>query len=208
MIKKIIILCSVFFLSLTPVMAEKSPEAEAFVMGVSNRVIEILNLSTAQKKEDAFRALLNEKANLNRISAFTLGKYRRQISSTQLQEFQSLFETMITKVYANRLGSYEDQQIVVLGSEKKKKDYLVETELRFSDGRDPIAIVWRLRQEEDGRITLFDLRVLGIWMALEQRETFLSILKNNNEEFNVLLDNLRQQIAAGSTVTSVYTVCI
>lgn len=202
MIKKIIILCSVFFLSLTPVMAEKSPEAEAFVMGVSNRVIDILNLSTAQEKEDAFRALLNEKANLNRISAFTLGKYRRQISSTQLQEFQSLFETMITKVYANRLGSYEDQQIVVLGSGKKKKDYLVETELRFSDGRDPIAIVWRLRQEKDGRITLFDLRVLGIWMALEQRETFLSILKNNNEEFNVLLDNLRQQIAAGSTVTS------
>ena len=202
MIKKIIILCSVFFLSLTPVMAEKSPEAEAFVMGVSNRVIDILNLATAQEKEDAFRALLNEKANLNRISAFTLGKYRRQISSTQLQEFQSLFETMITKVYANRLGSYEDQQIVVLGSEKKKKDYLVETELRFSDGRDPIAIVWRLRQEKDGRITLFDLRVLGIWMALEQRETFLSILKNNNEEFNVLLDNLRQQIAAGSTVTS------
>ncbi|HCV49590.1 MAG: ABC transporter substrate-binding protein [PS1 clade bacterium] len=202
MIKKIIILCSVFFLSLTPVMAEKSPEAEAFVMGVSNRVIDILNLSTAQEKEDAFRALLNEKANLNRISAFTLGKYRRQISSTQLQEFQSLFETMITKVYANRLGSYEDQQIVVLGSEKKKKDYLVETELRFSDGSDPIAIVWRLRQEKDGRITLFDLRVLGIWMALEQRETFLSILKNNNEEFNVLLDNLRQQIAAGSTVTS------
>ena len=202
MIKKIIILCSVFFLSLTPVMAEKSPEAEAFVMGVSNRVIDILNLSTAQEKEDAFRALLNEKANLNRISAFTLGKYRRQISSTQLQEFQSLFETMITKVYANRLGSYEDQQIVVLGSEKKKKDYIVETELRFSDGRDPIAIVWRLRQEKDGRITLFDLRVLGIWMALEQRETFLSILKNNNEEFNVLLDNLRQQIAAGSTVTS------
>ena len=202
MIKKIIILCSVFFLSLTPVMAEKSPEAEAFVMGVSNRVIDILNLSTAQEKEDAFRALLNEKANLNRISAFTLVKYRRQISSTQLQEFQSLFETMITKVYANRLGSYEDQQIVVLGSEKKKKDYLVETELRFSDGSDPIAIVWRLRQEKDGRITLFDLRVLGIWMALEQRETFLSILKNNNEEFNVLLDNLRQQIAAGSTVTS------
>lgn len=202
MFKRIIILCSVFFLSLTPVVAEKSPEAEAFVMDVSNQVIEILNLTTAQEKEDEFRALLNNKANLKRIAAFTLGKYRRQLSPTELQEFQSLFETMITKVYANRLGSYEDQKIVVLGSEKKKKDYLVETELRFNDGSDPIAIVWRLRQEKDGRITLFDLRVLGIWMALEQRETFLSILKNNNEDFNVLLDNLRQQISAGSTVTS------
>ena len=59
-----------------------------------------------------------------------------------------------------------------------------------------------MRQEKDGRITLFDLRVLGIWMALEQRETFLSILKNNNEDFDVLLDNLRQQIATGSTKTS------
>ena len=202
MLKRFIILCSVFFLSLTPVVAEKSPEAEDFVMDVSNQVIEILNLKTAQEKEDEFRALLNNKANLKRIAAFTLGKYRRQLSPAELQEFQSLFETMITKVYANRLGSYEDQKIVVLGSEKKKKDYLVETELRFNDGSDPIAIVWRLRQENDGRITLFDLRVLGIWMALEQRETFLSILKNNNEDFNVLLDNLRQQISAGSTVTS------
>jgi phospholipid transport system substrate-binding protein len=183
-------------------MAEKSPEAEAFVMDVSNRVIDILSYTSTTEKEDAFRTLLNEKANLKRIAAFTLGKYRRQLSPAELQEFQSLFESMITKVYANRLGTYEDQKIIVLGSEKKKKDYLVETELRFKDGSDPIAIVWRLRQEKDGRITLFDLRVLGIWMALEQRETFLSILKNNNEDFDVLLDNLRQQIATGSTKTS------
>ena len=202
MIRKIIILCSVFFLSISPVMAEKSPEAEAFVMDVSNRVIDILSYTSTTEKEDAFRTLLNEKANLKRIAAFTLGKYRRQLSPAELQEFQSLFESMITKVYANRLGTYEHQQIIVLGSEKKKKDYLVETELRFKDGSDPIAIVWRLRQEKDGRITLFDLRVLGIWMALEQRETFLSILKNNNEDFDVLLDNLRQQIATGSTKTS------
>ena len=202
MIKKIVILCSIFFLSLSPVMAEKSPEAEAFVMDVSNRVIDILSYTSTTEKEDAFRTLLNEKANLKRIAAFTLGKYRRQLSPAELQEFQSLFESMITKVYANRLGTYEDQQIIVLGSEKKKKDYLVETELRFKDGSDPIAIVWRLRQEKDGRITLFDLRVLGIWMALEQRETFLSILKNNNEDFDVLLDNLRQQLATGSTKTS------
>lgn len=202
MIRKIIILCSLFFLSISPVMAEKSPEAEAFVMDVSNRVIDILSYTSTTEKEDAFRTLLNEKANLKRIAAFTLGKYRRQLSPAELQEFQSLFESMITKVYANRLGTYEDQKIIVLGSEKKKKDYLVETELRFKDGSDPIAIVWRLRQEKDGRITLFDLRVLGIWMALEQRETFLSILKNNNEDFDVLLDNLRQQIATGSTKTS------
>ena len=202
MIKKIVILCSVFFLSLAPVMAEKSPEAEAFVMDVSNRVIDILSYTSTTEKEDAFRKLLNEKANLKRIAAFTLGKYRRQLSPAELKEFQSLFESMITKVYANRLGTYDDQQIIVLGSEKKKKDYLVETELRFQDGSDPIAIVWRMRQEKDGRITLFDLRVLGIWMALEQRETFLSILKNNNENFDVLLDNLRQQIATGSTKTS------
>ena len=202
MIKKIVILCSLFFLSLAPVMAEKSPEAEAFVVDVSNRVIDILSYSSSTEKEDAFRKLLNEKANLKRIAAFTLGKYRRQLSPAELKEFQSLFESMITKVYANRLGTYDDQQIIVLGSEKKKKDYLVETELRFKDGSDPIAIVWRLRQEKDDRITLFDLRVLGIWMALEQRETFLSILKNNNEDFDVLLDNLRQQIATGSTKTS------
>ena len=69
MIRKIIILCSAFFLSLSPVMAEKSPEAEAFVVDVSNRVIDILSYSSSTEKEDAFRKLLNEKANLKRIAA-------------------------------------------------------------------------------------------------------------------------------------------
>lgn len=198
MINKLTAVFALFFLFSPPALADKAPEAEAFVKNVSDRVIVILGMETAEEKELAFGRLLREQANLRRIGAFTLGSYRRQLSPEQLEEFQALFETMLTKIYANRLGSYDNQQLVILSSARKKKDFLVESELRFETDNDPVPIVWRMRQEKDGRLTLFDLRVLGIWMALEQRETFLSILRNNNEDFNALLDSLRQQIAAGA----------
>lgn len=178
-----------------PVKAETSAEGEAFVRIMADEVITILK--TAQTREDRearFAGLLSKKANLRRIGDFTLGSFRRRVSDADLENFHDLFKNMIVKVYANRLGGYTDQKINILGSSQKKKNILVETELIFTDGREPISMVWRLYREKDGRLTLFDLRVLGVWMALEQREAFGSLLKNNNEDFNVLLSHLTNQI--------------
>jgi phospholipid transport system substrate-binding protein len=189
----IALLAAVFFTA--PVKAETSAEGEAFVRVVADEVITILK--TAQTREDReaqFSGLLTEKANLRRIGDFTLGSFRRRVSGDDLENFHDLFKNMIVKVYANRLGGYTEQKIKILGSSQKKKNILVETELVFTDGRDPISMVWRLYREKDGRLTLFDLRVLGVWMALEQREAFGSLLKNNNEDFNVLLSHLTKQI--------------
>ena len=189
----IALLAAVFFTA--PVKAETSAEGEAFVRVVADEVITILkSAQTSEDREAQFSGLLTEKANLRRIGDFTLGSFRRRVSGDDLENFHDLFKNMIVKVYANRLGGYTEQKIKILGSSQKKKNILVETELVFTDGRDPISMVWRLYREKDGRLTLFDLRVLGVWMALEQREAFGSLLKNNNEDFNVLLSHLTKQI--------------
>ena len=126
MIRKIIILFSVFFLSLSPGMAEKSPEAEAFVIDVSNRVIDILSNASTTEKEDAFRTLLNEKSNLKRIAAFTLGKYRRQLSPAELQELFSRNE--LIKKFAEKkylLSSPELETLLGEENHLKIKQYLL-----------------------------------------------------------------------------------
>jgi len=53
-----------------------------------------------------------------------------------------------------------------------------------------------LRLEKDGSFTLFDVRVLGVWMAQEQRDSFASVLKNNRGDINALLNHLRSKISS------------
>jgi phospholipid transport system substrate-binding protein len=81
-------------------------------------------------------------------------------------------------------------------AQAKKKNVIVDSRIEFANGRDPIDIDWWLRLEKDGSLTLFDVRVLGVWMAQEQRDAFASVLKNNKGDINALLEHLRKQIKA------------
>ncbi|MEC7155180.1 MAG: ABC transporter substrate-binding protein, partial [Pseudomonadota bacterium] len=62
--------------------------------------------------------------------------------------------------------------------------------------RQPIAVDWWLYREKDDSFSLFDVRVIGVWMAQEQRDSFASVLKNNRGDIYALLGHIRKQIKA------------
>ncbi len=176
----------------------QSVAGEAFVREAANEVIDIL--TTAQnraEREARFGKLLNEKADLRRIGRFALGAHARTVSKENFAEYQNLLETMIVKVYANRLGDYQDEKIVIKKSQQKKRNVIVSSEIQFTSGREPITLDWWLIEQKSGGFKLFDIRVLGVWMAQEQRDTFSSVLKNNRGDFDALLTHLRKQVANG-----------
>ena len=182
---------------LTPGVAQEAnlAKAQAFVMALADDAIEILSTEkTRAGREAKFAALLNERANIRRIARFTLGQFGRKISKDDLATFEQLLGKFIVKVYANRLGEYSDEKVMVGKAQAKKKNVIVGSRIAFANGRDPIDIDWWLRVEKDASLTLFDVRVLGVWMAQEQRDAFASVLKNNKGDINALLDHLRKQI--------------
>ena len=184
---------------LTPGAAQEADlaKAQAFVMALADGAIEILSTEkTRAGREAKFATLLNERANIRRIARFTLGQFGRKISKEDFASFEKLLGQFIVKVYANRLGEYSDEKVMVGKAQAKKKNVIVESRIEFANGRDPIDIDWWLRLEKDGSMTLFDVRVLGVWMAQEQRDAFASVLKNNKGDINALLDHLRKQIKA------------
>ncbi len=184
---------------LTPGAAQEADlaKAQAFVMALADDAIEILSTEkTRAGREAKFAALLNERANIRRIARFTLGQFGRKISKEDFASFEKLLGQFIVKVYANRLGEYSDEKVMVGKAQAKKKNVIVESWIEFANGRDPIDIDWWLRLEKDGSMTLFDVRVLGVWMAQEQRDAFASVLKNNKGDITALLDHLLKQIKA------------
>ena len=186
-----------FALLMTPLKAQEADlgQAQAFVTALADDAIRILSTETTRAgREAAFAELLQERANMRRIARFTLGQFGRKISKQDFAVYEELLGEFIVKVYANRLGEYSDEKVMVGKAQAKKKNVIVASRIEFANGRDPIDIDWWLRLEKDGSLTLFDVRVLGVWMAQEQRDAFASVLKNNKGDINALLEHLRKQI--------------
>jgi len=169
--------------------------AQGFVTQLADDAITILSANKDRAgREAAFAELLDERANMRRIARFTLGQFGRQISKDDFTTYESLLGDFIVKVYANRLGEYSEEKVIVGKAQAKKKNVIVASRIEFTNGREPIDIDWWLRLEKDGSLSLFDVRVLGVWMAQEQRDAFASVLKNNKGDINALLEHLRKQI--------------
>mgnify|MGYP000029206063 FL=1 len=175
--------------------AEVMAKAQLFVTEMADEAIGILTIhKTREGREKGFRELLERRANMRRIARFTLGQFARQISDEDFETYQALLNEMIVKVYANRLGEYSNERVVVGTGQTKKRNFIISSKIEFANGRQPIPIDWWLVREKNGSFTLFDVRVLGVWMAQEQRDSFSSVLKNNKGDIDTLLEHIRQQV--------------
>ncbi len=167
-------------------------KAEQAVQSIITRAIDILrNEPTLDARKASFHSLLDEYANMRRIAKFSLGQYGRSISEEDFATFQTLFQNMMVNVYTNRLTEYSDEDIIISHSQLKKKNAIVFSKITFPNGRDPIDIDWWMLLEKDGSYKLFDIRVLGIWLAQEQRASFASILSKNRGDIQSLFTHIR-----------------
>jgi len=182
----------------TPALAAGDPAAEAFVTKVSERAIDIISdKSTSQsEREAAFGKLLDETADMPKIAAFALGQYLRLPTAEQKDEYLKLVRSFVVKVYVTRLSDYHNEKLVITGSKPKgDKQALVDSQINFTNGREPVKVTWWLVKDASGNYKIFDVNVVGIWLAQEQRSSFSSVIANHNGEFSALLDHLKAQIA-------------
>ena len=180
----------------------KDEAAEAFVNKISTRAIDIISdkTTTSADRENAFGELLDETADMKKIAAFALGQYVRLPTDEQKSEYLNLVRKFIVKVYVTRLSDYHNEKLVITGSQTKGSNQaLVDSQINFTNGREPVTVTWWLIKGKDGDYKIFDVNVVGIWLAQEQRSAFTSVIANHNDNFNALLDHLRSQIMTAAT---------
>lgn len=197
--------CAMIFAGLLagPATAQAATDQAAidFVQDVSKRAIGIISDKDTSRAEHEkeFRLLLEENADMTRIAAFALGQYLRTPTPEQKAEYLDLVETFIVKVYVTRLSDYNDEKLNVLGAKAKgDTQAIVQSEIRFTNGREPVEVDWWLIKK-DGTYKIFDVNVVGVWLAQEQRSTFTTVIRNNGGDFNALLKHLRTQIGKAET---------
>lgn len=113
-----------------------------------------------------------------RITASAVGRFWRQASPEQKQRLQDEFKTLLVRTYAGALTQVRDQTIALkpLRAAPEDTEVVVKTEIR---GRgDPIQLDYRLEKTDAGW-KIYDVNVLGIWLADQYRNSFAQEINAN-----------------------------
>jgi len=200
MIKKILTLFLLFsFLPINSALSDsKILSPEDYITYISQETLDVLgnkNKSTDEKVENITNIFLSNLA-VSEISLFVLGPYRRNLDSVQKTEYINLIKRFISEIYSIRLASFPSGDFSILSStDNGRSGIIVKTSIQFLNDPNPSKIDWRLIKKQDGNFKIFDIRVVGIWMAQEQRSTFTSFLSKNNGNIDKLMDRLKKQLS-------------
>ena len=200
MIKKILILFLLFsFLPVNSALSDsKILSPKDYVTYIAQETLDVLgnkNKSTDEKVENITNIFLSNLA-VREISLFVLGPYRRNLDSVQKTEYINLIKRFVSEIYSIRLASFPSGDFSILSStDNGRSGIIVKTSIQFLNDPNPTKIDWRLIKKQDGNFKIFDIRVVGIWMAQEQRSTFTSFLSKNNGNIDKLMDRLEKQLS-------------
>lgn len=182
--------------SLAFAQAPRDAGAEQFVQTQAQRVISILNDKgeNSADKIRVFRGVVDEIADVPRITSFVLGKYARTITPAQRQRFAVVFREFAQNVYESRLGDYHGETVKVTGSVVRKPgDVVVNTTISGGKLSQPVQASWRVLGSGSGW-KVVDVQVSGIWLAITQQQDFVSTIDNAGGNIDVLIAQLEKQV--------------
>jgi phospholipid transport system substrate-binding protein len=170
--------------------------AEQFVGTQAQRVITLLNDKSLDPaaKIAAFRQIVDQIADVPRITSFVLGKYARTITPAQMQRFAPVFREYAQNVYETRLGDFHGEKVRVTGSVVRKPgDVVVNSEVYGGDLKQPLPVAWRVLGGGSSW-KVVDVQASGIWLAITQQQDFVSTIDNNGGNIDVLIQQLQTQV--------------
>ncbi|MGH1421799.1 MAG: MlaC/ttg2D family ABC transporter substrate-binding protein [Hyphomonas sp.] len=186
--------------AMMPLSAWADAKTEAYVEENANEVLKALNDPdlTADQRTEQFNTYMDEFADFNAISNFAIGKYSRRFTSEERAEYRVAFRAYALAVYQNELDAYRGEAVTVEGSvDRSDRDSIVNTIIKRQDGKD-MNVRWRVFTR-DGKYQVVDvaLNIEGnlIWLGIEQRAQYLSILDRNNGSAAALIEVIKQETA-------------
>ena len=176
--------------------------AEEFVGTRANEALTVLNdasMSLAEKKE-SFRVLVEEVADVPRITRFVLGRYARNVDASEMAEFSEVFRRYAIGIYEARLGDYAGETLTVTGStDRRPGDVIVHTEIAGGSQEDELPVNWRVLTNDAGEAKVVDVEVYGVWLAINQREEIVGIIQGSNGRVSAATEALRLKLQEQET---------
>ncbi len=173
-----------------------SKSATEFISSLSSEASNILSSKLSEDEKILRLKEIGEKSvDIEGVSLYTLGKYRKTLNDSQKKQYKELFKNYFLKSFSGRLVSYTDAKIAVLSEEIKNERYtIVYSKLIGTSERPEVKIDWRVYTKDPENLLIRDLVIEGLSLARTQKEEFNSIIANNDGNIEALFENLNKFI--------------
>ena len=194
--KKLIVLLTFIIISFSSIAKVYSIEPDIFVQSTVNRAAETLGGDlTKDQRIEKLKEIATDTVDINGIGLYTLGSYRKTISSAQLKQYKIFFEEYFLKSFSSRLAEYSNPEIEVTSKKKINDNYtMVSSILAGTDQRPEVKIDWRVYTKNPNNPLIRDLIIEGLSLARTQKEEFSSIIESNDGDINALFTTLKEFI--------------
>ncbi len=160
-----------------PVMAADASAPDLLIRQLSLETLEAVKADKSIQAGDLQKIILlvdtkvMPHVNFQRMTASAVGRFWRQATPEQQKRLQDEFKTLLVRTYAGALTQVKDQTIALrpLRASPEDTEVVVRTEIRGKG--DPIQLDYRL-EKVSGVWMIFDVNVLGIWLADQYRNSF------------------------------------
>lgn len=174
---------------------ERADEAAAFISSLGDEALSLLankDLSDEDRLEE-FKALFIKDFDTPYIARLVLGRYWKEATDSEKEEYLSLFDDFIVKIYYNRFDGYSGETLqVIKGYPASQKDATVMSKIIRPDGP-PVSLEWRVRTNGDA-LKIIDVKIEDISMARSQRSEVASLIEKEQKGVEGLLVELRKRV--------------
>ena len=169
-------------------------EPDVFIQSTVNRAADTLGGNyTKDERIEKLKDIARETVDIEGISLYSLGAYRKTISNEQLVRYKKVFKKYFLKSFSSRLAEYTNPEIDVYSKKKINKNYtIVSSKLVATETRPEVKIDWRVYTKNPDNLLIRDLIIEGLSLARTQKEEFNSIIQNNDGDINALFKTLEE----------------
>ncbi len=160
--------------------------AAQFVQKLGEAALTVRRLPTNERSARVLE-IVRQNIDVPAIGRFMLGTYWRDTTAEQRERYFNLIEKQLVRTYDTRFGgqSFRVAKVVHSGD-----DTLVGTEIGQTNGRQPVDVDWRVR-DDHGQMKIVDIVIDGMSMSVERRGDFASVIERNGGNVEALLSALK-----------------
>ena len=148
--------------------------------------------TTDAEKRRRLEPFLARVVDVEAVARFCLGRYWRQATPAQQQEYRQLFLRVLTNAVASRVGAYGagTSKVTVLADSAEPDGLHVPTIVQTGDAP-AVRITWLLESAADaagtGAFRILDVQAEGISMRLSLRSDYTAFIARNGGDLDLFL---------------------
>jgi phospholipid transport system substrate-binding protein len=168
--------------------------AAQFIQSAGQELVAALNSNApvAQRRQQV-AAILRRVVDIEGVGRFILGRWWRQASPAEQQEYMRLFEETLIRNLSARFGEYQGVRFSLGRSQQRTEDDVLVSTIVERPNMQPFGLDWRV-SDVGGQPRVVDVIAEGTSLRLTQRSEYSAVIQRNNGQVSALLAAMRNQI--------------